>query len=321
MRDKKPKRSRPEPASRRKPSVRGLRFITLSKKELREKFIKQRQAARERRLAKNLRSAFGKFRPKKSERGSVVFINRAGQRGRSGRVGYGVYVDTKGKKHIIRQYDRKSRKIERVPAPRKVSAIDVSRVRNKGAKKKFLQAHVNPVAAGSLRKIRSKIKETRGSAGHVPADGTRFAGKSRANSFWTGSEIVKKIGGELLKAFRTTKSNKDFLVTLGIHVKKGRQRWFFSTQRRIARKDAQPVTLTEIKQFLGHEIYAFIATELLAEGLVMAGSAAYISRLKENKKKKREDWTKDGFEWGGAGAEDVEVTNVEWRFDQNTFRK
>jgi hypothetical protein len=297
----------------------GIRFKTFTKEQLARQFARQKKRETDKKLSKLLKSSFAKFRPRKSERGSIVFINRAGKRDKSGKVGYAVHITRAGKKRIVRQYDRKSGKIERVPKARKISSIDVSRVRNKRAQKKFLQAHVNKIAAGSLRKIRKSGKLRKGQQGEIRSDGTRFSGKAKYKRIDIGSEAAKTIGKELVKAFKSVRSGRDFLVTFGIHVKKGNQRYWFETSRRIVRRDKQTLLLGEARAFVGREIYAFIARQLLAEGLVMRGSAQFIGRLSENKGKKRKDWTKDGFEWGGAGAEDVTIENVEWRFDQNTF--
>lgn len=299
----------------------SIRFKNLTQKQLATAFHNQRVLEKKRKLEKILRTAINGFRPKKSERGSIVFINRSGKRGKGGRVGYALYINRAGKKISIRQYDRKAGKIESVPKARKIGSIDISRVRNKTAKKEFLQSHINPVSAGSLRKIRHSGKVMGKDKGGIETTGTRFAGKDSFDAIHTGSEAANTIGRELVKAFRTTKSNRDFLVTFGIHAKRGKEHFWFETQRRIVRRDKQELTLAEAKQFIGHEIYAFIAKELLANGLVLAGSARYVSRLKENRGKDREDWTKDGFEWGGAGAENVTIENVEWRFDQNIFKK
>jgi hypothetical protein len=310
------KKINPRRSPRRGQSV---RFKTFTKEQLARQFARQKEKERSAKLGKLVRGAFSKFRPKKSERGSIVFINRSGKRDRSGKVGYAVHITRTGKKRVVRQYDRKSGKVERVPKARKISSIDVSRVRNKKAQKIFLQAHVNKVAAGSLRKIRRSGKVSSAKDGKIDSTGTRFAGSGKYRRIDIGSEAAQTIGKELVKAFRSVRSGRDFLVTFGIHVKKGNQRYWFETSRRIVRRDKQTLLLSEARAFVGREIYAFIARQLLAEGLVMRGSAQFISRLEENKGKKRKDWTKDGFEWGGAGAEDVTIENVEWRFDQNTF--
>lgn len=79
------------------------------------------------------------------------------------------------------------------------------------------------------------------------------------------------------------------------------------------------INLGRLRAFFGLQVYAFIARELSSHGYVMAGSANYIKRLKENKRKRRSKWTKAGQEWQGRDKADVEIKSVEWRFLQNTF--
>lgn len=284
-------------------------------------FARQRQRATEARQSSILRKAFAKFKPRKTEHGNVVFITKDGRRGeRTGRVGFAVYVDRRGKKHQVRQYDRRSKKVETVPTPRKISSIDVSRVKSAKARQQFLTSHLNPIAAGKVSRVESK-KLVKGQTGELP-NGTRFKGGFPAKAFFVSGSAVEKIARELLQACQTTKGARDFLVTIGLTVEtKSGESFFITTQRRFVRQPRQKLILSEMTAFLGYEVYAFLAHELTNRGLTLQGSAQFVSRLPENKGKKRNKWTKDGFLWEGHDSQDVRVFNVEYRFDQISFQK
>jgi hypothetical protein len=54
-------------------------------------------------------------------------------------------------------------------------------------------------------------------------------------------------------------------------------------------------------------------------GFVLEGSARHIGSLKQNRRKRRDKWTKDGFLWQGHDETDVKVVSVEYRFDHQTL--
>lgn len=258
--------------------------------------------------------AFKKFRPKKADKGKIIFIGVRGgrlERG-SAKRGFAVYVNTRGKKQIVRQLNRTTGRVEKTAIPRRINTIDVTRVRNKKAKKNYLTARLNPVARGALRRSKKELT----------GKGTRYHGKIKTNKFYEKSDAVVKIAKELVKAVRNTRSKKDFLVSIGLVVsdKEGKNHWI-QLERRFSRADSQSVSHAEAQAFLGREVYAFLARELTMRGLVLAGSAAHVGRLKDNRGVERDEWQKDGFLWEGHDSENVKIQRVEWRFDQITFTK
>jgi hypothetical protein len=267
------------------------------------------------------RAAIKVFRPRKSERGKIVFIGVKGGRdaGAKGRKGYAVYITKGGKKKPIRQL--KGGRLA-TPAARQLSSIDVSRVRNKAAKKQFLIAKANKIAAGAIKNVPTTAKVRDAKKRIIPAGGTIYSGAIPARSFYSGSAAVDEMAQRLKTALNSQRSKKTFLVTVGLVVKTADgQLRFFSTQRRINRQDYQRADAADLKQFFGREVYAFLAREMSAAGLVTTGSAAHIARLKQNKGKARSKWTKGGFLWQGHDHQDATVVKVEYRFDQLTFEK
>jgi hypothetical protein len=309
VRGKKSKRTRP---------------LVLTDKQLAERFAKQNREAKENRKWQKLQKVINKFRPRKSERGSIVFLGANGARTAAtrNRKGVAIYVSKTGKKTPVRQYDRKSKKLERHPHLRKIHSVDVSRVRSKRAKKVFFQAYTNRIAAGAISEIPASGKTTAtGRQRKISCAGTRFCGAFFSKRIDRASDAAKKIGTELARAANTIRSKRDFVVTVGISVQviATGENYFVVTQRRFSRRDTQATTKAEAVDFIGREIYGFLARDLQSRGLVMQGSATHIKNLPENKGKKREDWKKEGFLWEGHDSLDVKIQQVEWRIDQQTF--
>lgn len=264
------------------------------------------------------KKAVAKFRPKKEDKGSIVFVTIDGKRGKkfSDRKGYAVYVNTKGKKTGIKQYNSHMGRTEKIPVARKISSIDVNKVRSKRAKAKFWRVYTNEVVSGKLESL-DKI-------GKVP-NSTVGSGSSDSSRIDIDSDMVSRLAKELEHLTNITKSKKDFLVTVGIHIRDsdGKQRFIY-TQQRFSRLDKQKADFADCREFFGRLIYGFLATELSKLGLVLEGSAKHVSRLKINKGKKRSKWEKvmtyaDGRRhqtiWQGWDYQDVVIEKVEYRID------
>ena len=267
-----------------------------------------------------IKTAVKSFRTRRADRGQIVFVGVKGGRDAAvrGRKGYAVYVTKTGKKRIVRQLVKGRITI---PQAKHLSSIDVSRSPGKAARKKFLTAKANKVAAGVIKKIPASKKIKPGERTIKPR-GTIYAGDLPAKSFYSGSTAVDQIAGRLKTAINSQKSKKTFLVTVGLVVKtKDGQHRFFSTQRRINRQDYQRADAADLKAFLARECYSFLAKELSAAGLVTSGSARHIAQLKGNKGKPRRQWRKGGFLWQGHDHQDCQVVRVEYRIDHLTFEK
>ena len=309
-----------------KPAGRGSQFAAEKASELAR--LKREYEKASRTIARKFadrenqfRKAVKLFRPRRSDRGKVVFVGVKGGRdaAAAGRKGYAIYVARTGRKITIRQTSRGKLT---TPAAKHLSTIDVSRLRNKTARKQFLTAKANKIAGGVIRKIPTRRDVSDLKKRTIPAGGTIYSGAIPAQSFYSGSTALDEMAERLKKAINSQRSKKTFLVTVGLVVKtKGGQLKFFSTQRRINRQDYQRADAADLKQFFGKEVYAFLAAELSSAGLVTAGSARHIARLKQNKGKPRRQWTKGGFLWQGHDQENCEVVKIEYRFDHLTFEK
>ena len=258
--------------------------------------------------------AVQKFKPKRKDRGKIIIIGVRGGRlpANNNRRGYAVYINSKGRKIPIRQHSKITGRLEKTAIPRRATSIDVSALRVKRAKKEFLVARTNPVAAGVLNRKGMGVSHK----------GTRYAGAISTDKFYAGASSVAALSRELVRAVNGTRSKKDFLVTIGLDVVDGlgKHHWI-SLERRFSRQDRQKAGLGDVQAFFGREIYAFLARELADRNLVLSGSARHIGMLKGNRGKPRHEWTKDGFLWQGHDMQNVRVEKLEYRFDQLTIGK
>ena len=265
-----------------------------------------------------LKTALTSYKPKKSERGKIVFVGlRGGKVKKAAQKGFAIYVNRKGKKSAIRQKSRRTGKIEKFPIPRRLINVDVSRATSQTAKRKFLMTRLNPRARGAMRNLHRR---------KITGEGTRFFGEEKtARFFATGGAVsgsIKNLARELKAARDSVRSARgkiqgcEFMVTLGFAFqdKSGGHHWH-EVSDKFSRQFGQPALPGELYHFFGMRIYREIARWLAQNGFVMAGSAGNVERRGENDGKAREDWTKDGESWTGRYKENIELTAIEYRFD------
>lgn len=279
-----------------------------SQSQIKAKFERQRAAEAAAKNEKKIRSAVGKFRPRKGDRGKIVFVGIHGKRDAAakGRKGYAVYVTGSGKKWIVPEYDKKARKLEKLPKARKLFEIDISRFNGRKnrtkARKEFIASTANPVAAGAIKK-RQK-------------GGAISEGDFSANAFYDGGKAVDRLAKEFLRTIKNQIGQLDFATRLGFHILADGRKHFIETDARFIRRIGQVTSIAELRSFFGRVVYAGLAHALGELGFVLSGSAQYVSKLRENKGKPRNKWTKGGREWDGRGKRTAKLENIEWRFDR-----
>jgi hypothetical protein len=255
------------------------------------------------------RAAKRGFRPRKGERGSVVFLGRDGKRSaaKKGRVGYALYINRKGKISPVRQYDRKTLRLERTPKTHTLAGTDISRVRSNRAKKRFLEAHTTEISRGQT------------------IENSRYGFRRNFRRIDVESDFAEYAAAEMLKILRGMRSvDRNLALQIGVNATTPDGVKFFETQidalpGDLRKSKIETITLGRLKHFFGRQVYAFIAREMSASGYVMAGSAQYVRRLAENKRRRKDKWTKGGHIWGGIGKTEIKINSVEWRFLQLTF--
>lgn len=249
-------------------------------------------------LLKKISHAVNKFRPRKADRGKLVFIGLSGQRnpGGKGRKGYLLYISKAGKKSFIK--NKKAGLLAH-----KVSEIDPPVRKNirRGAVSEFLSAR---------RVMISKHRAVNKGQGKASGRGV--------NDF--SDAVVKKIASSLQKALTRQKSHRTFLINANalITLPDGTTR-VYSVIVPIARPDHVAIRIGGIRNFVRKKFYAFMAKELAFDGLVSSGSANHIRRLSENYGVKKGGWTtKDGEDWAGNDMEIVRIESIEWKIEQST---
>jgi hypothetical protein len=316
---------------RRRKKVKGLEFASTKVAAAREiaavRRESEKQIARIRRKHKarevTFKTAISSYRPLKADRGKIVFITSKRLKNgklqwkaspnRTSKKGFGVYVTRNGTKNAIKSYQSRVGEVERYPLAKRIERLDVSRVKSKKAKRVFYDRQIHAVASGDIKFRKNSL----------PTGGTLYEGKIKTDRIDIWSKTVEKLAKVLFEAARLNRHRLNFLVSVGIHIKSptSNRSKFIEINKAFGRRHNQHTTIEECKKFFGLVIYAEAAQILEEAGQVLAGSAAHISRLSDNKGKKRRYWKKDGEEWLGRFSTDVELLAVEYRIDHRDIGK
>ncbi len=244
---------------RKKKTVKRPRPAALSARQLAKRIVAQKSAARAEAKFAKIRRVIGRFRPRKKDYGTIILLGARGSRvaaAKNRRV-IAVYVNRKGKKTTVRQYDRKNGRLEKHPKLRKVNTVDVSRVRSKKAQKGFLRATLNRVASGALSGLPPSGKiDVPGRSRKISCAGTRYCGQIFSGRIDRQSEAARFIGAELARAANHTLGKRDFIVTIGIScraVKTG-ENFFIVTRPRVSPPASQKNTPAAAIVFMGRGI-------------------------------------------------------------------
>lgn len=281
----------PKRGAKRNPRMRVLK---LSPKQLAAKLVKQKEQRKHARQQQQAEKAARAFRPRKTDKGKIVFIGRDGNREASlkGRKGYTVFVDKHGKKSIIQNKKTgfKSSTISDIELP-------VTKKTRKAAKE-FLTSRRKLMESG-----RSVIKES----GTVKPKGP----------YDFSDKVAGKIAKGLSKTFKGQLSQRRFLVSANILIRRedGSHK-VYTVQVPIAKPDHLAIREAGIMNFVKRKFYAHLARELAFDGYVTSGSANHVRRLAENEGKDRDEWTQDGDLWQGHDYETVKIEQIEWKIEQ-----
>lgn len=271
-----------------------------------------RQEAQARRLrlaaVKQAKAARSVFKPRKQDRGKIIFIGTQGQRNptKKGRKGYVVYVTKTGKKWLIKR--TKSTEPYR---PRTLSQVIIpARANIRRAKKAFQSRRL--VRVGGIEIVRQ--------SGSVRTGG--------AHDF--SETVSNKIAASLQRVLRGQASHRVFVVKFNALVKlpSGETR-AISGQVDLEYADHVAIRTIGIRAYVRHKFYAELARELAFAGYVSNGSANHIRSLRnipdpdspgdtvDNADLEREEWLdKRGEAWTGRNKEQVEIQTIEWKIEQ-----
>lgn len=274
----------------RPPVKRVPRNVAIGRELIEQRKLDQREARIDRAL-----KATRKFRPKASDKGKFVAVGIDGKRLQKGKKGYLVYVDSKGNKswQWRRDKDFLAKKIRRMEVP-------LTKGRKRAAKE-FLESQVEITGTG-----RAAVK----GSGKVKPKGP----------YDFNDSVVAKMAAGIGNVLRGQRSNRAFLLNAMVLVNlPGGEEKVYNVKVPILRADHLAIEKGGIINFLRLKFYAFMARELAFDGYVTSGSSNHIRSLKENKGKKRKDWTKDGRVWEGWDYTTVKIDTIDWRMEQLKF--
>lgn len=264
--------------------------------------IALRLQEREQRAGDKARKALAKFRPRKAERRSFVFISTTGQRLKSvsRRSGYLVYVKQNGKKEFVPDPKEKRKQ----PKAKSFSSYRVTGLRNrKTAQRKFF-----------AELTATKTKRPR----LLPTPGERL--KRQGIDL---IRIAKNIGADLERTARGMRGGKQFVLDVEVTVKeKGSGiKHVYTVQIEFKQRDLQKIGKAGYRNFVLKSVYSFLAEQLSRDGLVSGGSARYIRALPQNKGEKKADWVdRKGEAWEKTEFAVVEIVRVQWDIRKVTIR-
>lgn len=268
--------------------------------------IGKKRAAKE--TVKRAKTAVSKFRPRKVDRGNLVFISSGGKRNphhkgknKTGsktydRKGYLVYVTKTGKKQLIKQH--------------------------RYGFKATSFSNLQPPLAPKYSKTRQKIYESR--AGKTQSGRTVILQRgsivptSKKQSF--ADNVVEKFAKAVQGQLNKTRGQKRFNIKIMVKLTGIDQPVVALIP--IDKPDSISVHKGGIINFVKKKMWAHISSDLAAAGYVTAGSANHIRSRKWNKGLTREEWTVDGHNpWDRSEHEVVEVDVFEWIFEKNKYSK
>lgn len=278
------KKRRPIPVFIHKQLPKGLQ---LKKREQAQPNKAKIQAAR---AAK----AFNRFRARKGDRDSFVFVEKSGKRDtQKGRKGYLIYVGKRGKKYLVKDVKdgfRAKQKSKLIPKESE----------HRGAFKKLQARRIQ---------TRDGLPVIKGS-GKIKVSGSKWDFNTR---------IVNKFANGVTKVVNSQAAFRDFTIRAMILVEKpdGSTK-VYSVDVVLQKQGNVKIPTEHILNFLRQQFYAVFAQQLAYDGYVTSGSANHVRGLSENKGKEQDEWTKNGLPWQGRhDTEFVKIKLIEWQAIQN----
>jgi site-specific recombinase XerC len=236
--------------------------------------------------------AITRFRPRKSDRGSFVFISSAGKRlpRNTRRKVIAAYVSKTGKVKPIREKPRSPLKLLRP------GNYDLVRSGHKGAIEKHLRGRRSHTSAPV--QVRQSAKERR-----IGVNYTRF---------------TKRLSKDLRQFATSFRSKGQILIEFSVTVRlPDGQLETFDNQHipiQFAQSELQSLSPSQYEKFVRLAVYAQLAQFLKAHGIVSSGSAAHIRSLKANRGQPRNAWVdKQGQPWEKAGMDQAKIVRLEYR--------
>ena len=223
------------------------------------------------------------FRPRKTERGGYVFIRTDGTRTKRNAprppLGYLVYVSHNGRKRLHKQTPGLRGKI--VGRAKKLSSYRLDQLPYARARRKFLEQGTRLFTKGSLRGKPLSLGPT------------------------------CKLWSSITKALRHPGTSASMLVEVMLRGYSNGELVTATASARIMKpRSLSPAT---IRAWLRSALYSAMARSMREKGIVGRGSSDHIKHLRENRGKRREQWTTGGLAWSGRNSDLVDWRQADWR--------
>ena len=248
-----------------------------------------------------------KFRPKKSERGTIVLI--AATKTREAKLGervgpkyrgkvFAFYITKTGQKKPYRELEFKGvgkprRAKHKTPAPYRKSTLDPYNFPKRAREKFFFSKLGTPVKKPLI--VKAKTGNVWWNEEFVP----RAVQKTR--------EVISKV----TKGKQVGNLQLVMDVTAYIEMPNGQVKAISHQDVFGQRKEQEPKPKL-YRAFIAKKLYAGIAQKLQQMGLVSQGSATRVGSLPENKDKPREEWMYNGEPWSKRRLETARVAEIQF---------
>ena len=246
------------------------------------------------------KTAVARFKPKKSELGTVVFVAAKPPKGRSQRLdrrsrkkGFAVYVTKTGKLEPLREKSRKP------PVPRKRASVDPAKFKRKQARE---AGQRSVFARVSGKKALSRL--------FTP-------GRGRKSVDWL--KVADHLAGAMSAGMVTERRSHTQVVNHAVKVRTddGTKVFYATTNLMVSDEQAKTSPGPDWNAFAGkvNEAYGLIAEQLKAANMVSRGSADYIRGLdlNEDVEDQVELLGEDGQRWEKNECDVVDI--VSWSFE------
>lgn len=267
-------------------AVKGLQ----TRNKIAERLQRQKLARKEELQRKRAETAIKRFRPRKADRGQLVFVRTTGKRDDGkGRKGYIVQITKSGKKKLLK---------------------DVKA----GFKPQTKTKYVLPYTRSTKNQV---TKFQKGLIGKKPV--IRGQGKITLGGSYEFSErLVAKFARSVTKIINNQRAFRNFilkgmcLIKLPDGTTKVKE-----VMINLQKQSVVKIPSEHLQNFLRKAFYAVLARQLAFDGYVTNGSANHVRRLPENEGKERDEWTKGGQAWESRhDTTQVTLSVIDWQLIQ-----
>lgn len=265
----------------------------MTQKQISAQLDRQREKDKIARRVKAAGSAVAKFRPKKDDRGKLVFVNTKGQRAQPGRRGFLVKITRTGKKRLVFERKKGLKSLRSFMQPK-------TRVGWTGRR-----LYANKKALPPVRVLK--------------AGAVKLSHKIGSPTFNPSGNTFKALASDIRKVLLSVAGRRVFTVrVLAVVEIPGGGTKTIEIFVPIAKRSFSSVSLArEILPFVRQVLYGALARELARFGYVLKSSLNHIRGLKENQGRPKDEWVnKKGEKWQGADLQPVTIKRLEWRIEK-----